>query len=496
MPGFNPGALNVSGTLPALNTFPSGFSPPFAQSLFTFGGNRLASTLPDLRTPYVTNWSFGIQRELGKRVVVEARYVGNKGTHIWHAFNQNETNIFENGFLQEFVNAQNNLSINSAAGVNSFANRGLAGQVPLPIFQTAFGALGTRPALSNAQSFGNGTFINQLRQGQAGAMANAMAGSAVYLCRMVGSGLPACANQGYNVAGPYPINFFQMNPFFAGQEVRLQTDSSFSTYNGLQIEVRRASRGFAFNASYTFSKSLGDFFAESGDSFLNFTTIRNRGLDKAPNVFDQRHAFVGYASVELPFGAGRAFDSGNRVVNGFIGGWTLSSIVRVQSGRPFKLSSGRNTFNQMDAGVILNGMTTSELQDQLLVRDGPNRNKSFVDASLVGPDGRANPAILGTPTAPGQLGQFIYLYGPRLVMTDMAVTKQIPITERFKLEFLAEALNVFNLPTFMVGGCSSFLTFCNVSQGVSVNINSTTFGQGVGLSQDPRNIQLRLLLRF
>ena len=46
----------------------------------------------------------------------------------------NEVNVFENGFLQEFKNAQNNLAMNMAAGVNSFQNLGRPGQVTLPIF--------------------------------------------------------------------------------------------------------------------------------------------------------------------------------------------------------------------------------------------------------------------------------------------------------------------------------------------------------------------------
>ena len=93
--GFTPGSLSLSGTLPALNTFPTAFVPSFDQSLFTFSGLSLYSTLPDLRQPYVTNWMFGIQRQLPKNTVMEIRYIGNKGTHIWHGFNQNEVNIFE-----------------------------------------------------------------------------------------------------------------------------------------------------------------------------------------------------------------------------------------------------------------------------------------------------------------------------------------------------------------------------------------------------------------
>jgi hypothetical protein len=124
MPGFAPGALTVNSPLPALPASPAAFSFSLPQSLFTFVSG-LTTTKPEMHTPYVQNWTLGIQRELRPGTVVEARYVGNKTTHTWRTYALHETNIFENGFLQEFRNAQRNLAINEAAGVsNSFANRG------------------------------------------------------------------------------------------------------------------------------------------------------------------------------------------------------------------------------------------------------------------------------------------------------------------------------------------------------------------------------------
>ncbi len=486
MAGFNPGSLSLSQKFPPLATFPASFSPPFPQSDYTFSGTTLSSMQENLRTPYVSNWTFGIQREFAPNTVVEVRYVGNKGTHIWHAYNLNETNIFENGFLTDFQNAQRNLAVNQAAGVTSFANRGLPGQVALPIFQAAFGALGSQAALGNSSGFANGTFINDLRQGQAGALANSLAGSSIYLCRMVGAALPACSDLGFNAAGAFPINIFQPNPYAAGAGLSLVTDGSYSTYNALQIEVRRAmAHGLMIRSNYTLSHSLGDMFAESDISYLDYTTIRDRSLNKAPSVFDIRHAWLTYFNYELPFGAGHSIH-GEKIVNGFIGGWGLSSIIRIQSGRPFKLTSGRDTFNQNDSGVILNGVTASQLQDMIQVSPGPNANISFVSSQLVGPDRRASTSLLTSPTTPGQLGQLVYLYGPGYFQWDMALLKDIAIWEKVKMTFQLEALNVFNHPVFQVSG----------SEGPNVNINSTSFGQTTSQVVGARNLQARLQIRF
>ena len=57
------------------------------------------------------SWNIGIQRALTKTAVLEVRYKGNQTHRQWRTFDLNETNIFENGFLNEFKNAQNNLAI-------------------------------------------------------------------------------------------------------------------------------------------------------------------------------------------------------------------------------------------------------------------------------------------------------------------------------------------------------------------------------------------------
>lgn len=56
------------------NPFPSNFPYPYPASATAFERN--------LRTPYIQQWNFGIQRQLGKSRVAEIDYVGSKGTHL------------------------------------------------------------------------------------------------------------------------------------------------------------------------------------------------------------------------------------------------------------------------------------------------------------------------------------------------------------------------------------------------------------------------------
>ena len=104
-------------------------------------------------------WNLGIQRKLGSSRALEVRYNGNRTIHQWISINPNEVNVFENGFLKEFINAQSNLAIcnaNAAACVAAagdpvgsarryFSDLGLPGQVPVPIMTGAFTGSTTGP---------------------------------------------------------------------------------------------------------------------------------------------------------------------------------------------------------------------------------------------------------------------------------------------------------------------------------------------------------------
>lgn len=64
------------------NPFPSNFPYPYPASATAFERN--------LRTPYIQQWNFGIQRQLGKSRVAEIAYVGSKGTRLIDSRNINQ----------------------------------------------------------------------------------------------------------------------------------------------------------------------------------------------------------------------------------------------------------------------------------------------------------------------------------------------------------------------------------------------------------------------
>lgn len=486
MPGFTAGGLSLQSTLPPFSVFPTVFAFPIAQSLLTFS-RGYASIDPNISTPYVLNWTFGYQRELWRDAAVEARYVGNHGEKLWRSYNLNETNIIENGFLQEFRNAQRNLDINLANGRTGFANNGLAGQAALPIFDAAFGARGSQAALPAGSAYTNATFVTQLQQGQAGRLANSMAGGSQYLCRMVGNGLPGCTTLGYNASGSYPINFFQANPFAAGSAVRLLTDEASSKYDALQLQFRQRFRnGVSLTANYTYGKARTDRYAASASSEVDYFTLRDKSLNWGPTVYDLRHTFQSYWTYELPFGQGRRFGIDNSELNQVLGGWAASGILRIQTGRPFLLTSGRQTLNQQDAGVVLNGISVKELQKMVNVRPGPDGNVFFFDPQLIGADGRANLQFLSPPTTPGEQGQYVYLSGPGFWTADLGLAKTIRTGGGTSFNLEALFINAFNHRNTIVGNTG----------GATHSIDSTTFGLTTGTATGARQMQIRLGLSF
>jgi len=461
---------------------------------------------PTLRAPYTVNWNLGFQREIWKNGVIEARYVGTQTHLAWRTSNLNEINIFENGFLQEFKNAQNNLTINLAAGSSSFANQGRPGQVALPIFDAAFGPRGALAAIAAGSGYGNTAFITNLQNGEAGGLANTLATNQNYVCRMFGSSFSPCARvlPTANAPGVYPINFFMINPFVAGR-MNFVDDTGWHSYNGLQLQFRqRLTKGLNWNANYTWSNSLTNLPADNANQGIDFLTLRNTDLDKRPSQFDIRHVIQTYGSYDLPIGHGRWLNIHNKILNGVIGGWTVGSIFVFATGQPIQLTGGFQTVNTSNStaaqGVVLApGVTLAQIQklfDAPLTRltgrpagTTTDIQRLAVDPSLVGPDFRANPAFILPNRTPGSFGQQLFIRDKNTFQWDMSITKSFHIVENARLDLFAGFINVLNHPRW------SFSPDTTGNPPAALNVFSTSFGVLNGPTGN-RAINLRATLSF
>lgn len=476
--GSNPGAgtrdLSVSigaGTLPTQTYFRAGLPPPRATSLprvfpLTPAVNEsLNAFSPGLKLGYVQSWSFGIQRELNRDTALEFRYVGNRGISLWRQYNINELNIFENGFLAEFLKAQQNLSINLANGRgNNFRNNGLPGQSALPISEASFGS-------ATAAQFG--TLATLVAQGQAGNLANTLARTTTFQNNRVSRGLAP--------------NLFLVNPnVFVGGSF-IVDNGGRTQYDALQIEVRRRmSKGLLLQGSYTWAKALTNLWASSSVNFSGYDTLRDTGRNKGMSPWDLRHAMKANWIYELPFGPGTRFQAGSGFLDRIIGGWAMHGTMRLQSGRPHLLSSGRFTVNGSDSGVNLVGLDRGALQSLMK----PSKNSAPGGALYFLPEGLINSSLqalglrpgtpggayIGPPTTPGQFGGRTFLYGPRFHRWDISAVKKTQITEGSNLELRVEFMNAFNSSNIMLGSPAADLS--------NIGINSLLFGQTTQAYQD------------
>ena len=445
--------------------------------LATNGAGGLWTADPNLRAPYVHQWNFGYEREIMKNTALEIRYVGNYAPNTWRAFNINEVNIFENGFLQEYKNAQVNFV---ARGGTSFAP-GCVGCLALPLFDKFF------TGVSAANGYTNAAFLTNLRDNNVGGFANTLAFSPTYR-----------ANRESTTLG-LPGNFFVANPN-AGF-VNILGNDSYSNYNAMEIEVRRRfSSGLQFQADYTWSKAMGNATDAQGNNqndLVSRLTLRRPEADYRRSPQDQTQRFVANGIYDLPFGKGRHFFSdANGVVDRLVGGWTGGAIITWATGVPFYISSGRTTFNNATAnnGAQLTGITFEEFKKNIGLFKTPS-GVFFVNPNLLnltipttGPSaGKTTasvlkPGLMSAP-APGTFGDFPVnsLSGPSYFNLDLSFTKRIPITERVKFEIKGTAINILNHPNFIYG---------------NTNFDSTSFGRITTQRGGSRSMNIIGQLRF
>lgn len=496
---FAPGSLSLGQTLPAVGLSPTAFQTVAPESQFTFQGSTgVAGLDPHIKQPYSESWNIGFQRSIGRSRALEVRYNGNRTLHQWIAINPNEVNVFENGFLNDFKNAQANLASNGGA---SFSDTGLR---QTPIIDAAFGAGST--------DYTNGQFIRYLQTGQVGAFASVLtgvSGASPYFCNLVGAGFSPCAtNAGYTGAGAgYPINFFQANPYAAGTGLGGTNEmvaSGYSNYNALQVDLRQSNwKGLQFDVNYTFSKTLGVQGNNQYSGGFNAFTLRNLALSYGPTLFDLRHVTHANGTYDLPFGRGKAFLSNSAFLDRIVGHWNLGTIITFQTGAPFQLIGGNATFNDYgDGGVTLTGVNASDLQHAVGVhRIAGQTSANLIDPKYISASGGANSSYISPNVTAGTIGNIVYLHGPHAYSQDLALTKAIPIRRELDLRIQGEFLNVWNHPVF---GNTAAPGYATNGGSIDAYVQDNGFGQGTvtneglvtGTNGFGRVIELRANIEF
>lgn len=424
---------------------------------------------PNLRTPYVQQYTLGVQHEL-KGTVIEVRYLGNHGVKLLRAFDFNQVQINVPGYLDGFRQARANgfASFNANGKFDPRYNSSIPGSQPLPFFDQ----------LGNAGNLTNATAIASIRQGEPGTLAEYY--------------------QTNKLNGPY--SFFRNPNAVAANTIM---NASNSTYNAAQVDVRRRlSKGLQVQGNYTFSKVMSDTVGDGQSRFEPFLDENNGKIERARAPFDLTHVIKGNFYYELPFGAGKPF-SGSHLMNQIFGGWSLSGIMTYQSGTPFSIFSNRGTFNRATRSSGTNTASIAGLnKDQLDASVGglfmtPN-GPYFLSPSVLGADNRGvNSDGSGTYAGqifynpdPGTVGnlQRRMFSGPWFFNFDASVAKRVVFAERHSVDIRMDVYNLPNHPAFYAGNETSSTT--------RFNINQTTFGRIASTLNAARIVQFGMYYRF
>jgi hypothetical protein len=248
-----------------------------------------------------------------------------------------------------------------------------------------------------------------------------------------------------------------------------------SNYHSLQLSARTlVSHGLSFRVNYTFSKAQDEITTQGWSGNVQDESYQNAydpGANYGLAAFDVPRLLNGNVVYELPFGQGRKMLNRGGLVNGFLGGWQLSSTFQVHSGLPFTPVMADNlTFalagvqypNRVGNGTLAHPTPTLWFDPTAFISPGLNTFGDSTRHILRGPDYRA---------------------------VNLSLAKHFGIKkigERGDLEMRVDAYNAFNHPNFGMPDP-------NIGDGTTGTITSTA---GSFSNPGSRNLQLGAKLSF
>jgi hypothetical protein len=439
--------------------------PPFINQSYDVGEGPFFGGFPgDGKLPSVQNWDFDIQRQLPGDIVLDAAYVGTKGTHLPSRLMN--SNVVPTKYTNTFLYTQGG----GQPGNYLFSLISDPGVQALPIVQDmpVDPTTGDHSPFKGFQSLwgGSATLGQALR--------------------------------------PFPQyttdtteGLSQMRDFGEGV--------GNSIYNALQIEARKHfSQGLTFLVSYTWSKTLTD----AGSIFNEFSGFTqdfyNARAERSLSINDYPQNLVLSYEYQLPFGPGKKFANVGGLAGRAIGGWSIAGVQQYQSGPPQEIMSGDNPLNPYSG-------PNSFLTRPNVVPGVPKKSPAILEGKW-DPNGTvvngvdygavlnvnawtnpssnaADPWTLGdAPPTDGSVRRFPYLD------EDISVLKRTNINERLNVEFHADFLNIFNRTLF--GFDQGGDQYGSVLQGNQLSAGLGGFGHVTSQSNFPREIQFGLKLTY
>jgi Carboxypeptidase regulatory-like domain/TonB dependent receptor len=395
--------------------FPGGLAPPQGTkygNLAQWGfGNSSDLDTGTVRNAEIYQWNLGIQHLFPGQIVIGVDYSANHSTHLpWAGaggISTRNRNFLPSPIRSALVAALNPTHDPASTAVTDYLNT----EVPNP-FQCFFTA---GAALTGSWCPASPIF----------------SAADVVDSRYIDDTIPQQL-----LLEPYP----QFNGGFEG----LPTLNANSWYNSLQIRFqKRASHYISFEGNYTFSKATDDSAAGRnawlGNLWLdNPQVLDNLKVEHAIGANDTPQRLTAAIIIDLPFGKDRWIGRGmNGVLDAIVGGWSLNSVITLQSGQPIALYNA--------AGLLVDGN-----QRPNVICPQISTGLSYRDAAITGGN-VINQDCFGDPgdNIPGNAPRyFSNLRGDGIHNLDTSLSKEFKIRENKLLQVRAEMFNAFNHQRF------------------------------------------------
>lgn len=403
---------------------------------------------PHLRSQYTSQYNVGIQRELGKDMMLSIGYVGSQGHRLLATRDLN------------YGNAQTCLDL--IAMSNTYGDSSLA-CAPFSSDSTFF-----IPTTENV----NGSTVQTVAPTGGLHIPYGTSGPTVI---PAGTPVASVAPNGITLVGLRRYSSPLCDPFSGNNcpsdgvdvfsSIFAQDTVAASNYNSLQASLeKRFSHGLQFQLAYTWSKSI-----DNASSFENSLKPICDRCNRSYSLFDARHRVVISYLWNVPTPKYAGFKGAT------LNGWAVSGITSFQTGFPIRMGSNNDQELEYSFDFELPGkpILVGPFQTQ-----DPRKNAGY----YFNPNLFALPAITPTST-PLQLlgGARNICCGPGINNFDFSLQKITTIKETRRLEFRAEFFNIFNTTQFLNPDG-------NISDG-------SDFGR-VKHTRDPRQIQFALKFAF
>jgi hypothetical protein len=247
-----------------------------------------------------------------------------------------------------------------------------------------------------------------------------------------------------------------------------------SSYHSIQATLKQRLARSTFQLSYTFSKTIGN-----GDEGSRFKTNsfpapwNDWSRARGPANFDRAHrlSFVFNHDLPSPFSSG--------VGKFLLNNWSLNGFLVAQTGTPV-------TVTNRDSGRGIGGSSVSTTASNIVADVNPGVALLMSDvnggSTKDNLDNYINPAAFSKalPFTFGNAGRGMFR-APGQWNVDFSLFKDIPITERFRMQFRSEFFNLLNHANF---------------GGPTTSLDSAAYGTIRGTTVNARLVQFALKLMF